>query len=98
MNKKYVPSIIQMIYEGIEIEVEYNPETVSSDIERLTKETDDLQKKMDQDSMQFQSGEIEFNIINDDILNYLEKKQQLDYLSLTVKAKTSISNGQQQQQ
>jgi hypothetical protein len=98
MNKKYVPSIIEMIYEGIEIDVEYNPETVTRDIENLTKEVDDLQKKMDQDNIQFQSGEIEFNVINDDILNYLEKKQQLDYLSLTVRAKTSMATGQEQPQ
>ena len=88
-KKQYVPKLINMIFEQMTIDIEYNPETIEDDINTLSNEVHQLFTSMSDNNIKFQNGEIEFNSLNDDILSYLDKKQQLDYLTLTYQSKNS---------
>ena len=88
-NNNRVPNVIDLIFENMDINIEYNPETIDQDIQNLSNEVEKLSKTLDDNSLKYQSGELEFNVVNDSIINFLDKKQQLDYLSLIAKSKSS---------
>jgi hypothetical protein len=92
MNTKRIPSIYEVINEQLNIDIEYNQDTIESDIERLEKEVDDLYRNIKSKSELFEIGELEYNEVNDSILEYLDKKTKLDYLTLNFKIKTNNFN------
>jgi hypothetical protein len=92
MNSEYIiPSVYQKVYETFnDIDIEYNPETIDNDIINISKDIESLIKRIEQNSELYHEGELEFNSITDDILEYLEKRRQLEYLSIINKVKSNL--------
>jgi len=85
-----VPSLSDMLLEDFKSDIQYNPETVDADIERLRSETESSKVEMDKKIEEFKNGTVDFNSVNDLINNYFNKKTQLDYLMIVSRVKVNL--------
>jgi hypothetical protein len=79
-----------MLLEDFKSDIQYNPETVDADIERLRSETESSKVEMDKKIEEFKNGTVDFNSVNDLINNYFNKKTQLDYLMIVSRVKVNL--------
>ena len=90
---KYVNYTNRLVKESLQIDVEYNSDTIDDDISKMQSELDQTKETLQKTVEQFQetTSTVSFNSVHESIVDYLNKKASLEYLQLVKQARASNS-------
>lgn len=90
---KYVNYTNRLVKESLQIDVEYNSDTIDDDISKMQSELDQTKETLQKTVEQFQetTSTVSFSSVHDSIVDYLNKKASLEYLQLVKQARAGNS-------
>ena len=93
----YVNYSEDLVNEALQIDISYNEESISNDIENLKKSVESKKSAMERNIDEFntETSSMGFSTVHTSIIDYLNEKAQLEYLTLARSARTG-SNAETQ--